>query len=181
MTVTDPNPYVGPRPFALGEQLYGRQREELDLLDLLIAERIVLVYSPSGAGKTSLLQAALIPRLEKEGFRVLPVIRVNGDPPVGIACNRYLASAMRSIDDAAVTDESLEKQNWYQFLNQLPQTSGKQTNHVLIFDQFEEILTVDPTNRAAKEEFFEAVGAALRDRKWWALFSMREDYLASLD
>ena len=52
---------------------------------------------------------------------------------------------------------------------------------VLIFDQFEEILTVDPTNLAAKYAFFAQVGAALRNRRRWALFSMREDYVAALD
>jgi hypothetical protein len=52
---------------------------------------------------------------------------------------------------------------------------------VLIFDQFEEILTVDPTDRLAKAEFFAQVGAALRDRRLWALFSMREEFLAMLD
>ena len=60
------NPYVGPRPFQTGETLYGRDREILELLDLLIAERIVLLYSPSGAGKTSLIQAGLLPKLEEE-------------------------------------------------------------------------------------------------------------------
>ena len=49
------NPYVGPRAFQDGETLYGRDREVAKLLNLLIAERIVLLYSPSGAGKTSLL------------------------------------------------------------------------------------------------------------------------------
>jgi len=57
---THPNPYIGPRAFRTGETLYGRDREVDELLDLLIAERIVLLYSPSGAGKTSLVQAALI-------------------------------------------------------------------------------------------------------------------------
>ena len=52
---------------------------------------------------------------------------------------------------------------------------------MLIFDQFEEILTVDPTDRAAKEAFFAQVGAALRDRHRWALFAMREEYPAGLD
>jgi len=76
-----PSPYIGPRAFKTGETLYGREREVMDLLDLLIAERIVLLYSPSGAGKTSLVQAALIPQLEAEGFAVLPVIRVSVEPP----------------------------------------------------------------------------------------------------
>jgi hypothetical protein len=43
------NPYVGPRAFKTGEHLYGRSRESSELVDLLIAERIVLLYSPSGA------------------------------------------------------------------------------------------------------------------------------------
>jgi len=55
------NPSVGPRSIGGKEhedkKLYGREREVDDLLDLVIAERIVLLYSPSGAGKTSLLQA----------------------------------------------------------------------------------------------------------------------------
>ena len=37
------NPYAGPRSFPRGEKLYGRQRETAELLDLLIAERIVLL------------------------------------------------------------------------------------------------------------------------------------------
>ena len=57
------NPYVGPRPFETGEPLFGRDRELRELLYLLSGERIVLVHSPSGAGKSSLIQAGLIPRL----------------------------------------------------------------------------------------------------------------------
>ena len=76
-----PNPYIGPRSFTTGETLYGRDRETQKLLNVLIAERIVLLYSPSGAGKTSLVQAALLPRLIEEGFAVLPVIRVSAEPP----------------------------------------------------------------------------------------------------
>jgi len=80
MTDTPPpraNPYPGPRAFQRGESLHGRDREVMELLDLLIAERIVLLYSPSGADKTSLIQAALIPELEREGFQVLPIMRVS--------------------------------------------------------------------------------------------------------
>jgi hypothetical protein len=97
---TRANPYVGPRAFQYGETLYGRPREVVELLDLLIAERIVLLYSPSGAGKTSLIQAALIPELEKEGFRVLPVMRVSLQPSLTLdtfpTANRYILSLLLS-------------------------------------------------------------------------------------
>ncbi|HEX7180799.1 MAG TPA: hypothetical protein VF756_03085, partial [Thermoanaerobaculia bacterium] len=53
------NPYVGPRPFELGERLWGRDEETAGLYYLLSAERIVLLHSPSGAGKSSLVQAGL--------------------------------------------------------------------------------------------------------------------------
>jgi|SRR5215831_18003134 len=88
------SPYVGPREFHYGEPLYGRDRETLKLLDLLIAERIVLVCSPSGAGKSSLIRAALTPKLEEENFTVLPVARVNTLAGAGVTVsNRYIQPA----------------------------------------------------------------------------------------
>ena len=51
--------YVGPRPFQEHEHLHGRDRESEDLVNLLLSERIVLLFSPSGGGKTSLIQASL--------------------------------------------------------------------------------------------------------------------------
>ncbi len=69
-------PFVGPRSFRFGEPLFGRDRELPKLLDLLIAERIVLLFSPSGAGKTSLIQAGLTTALREEGFLDLPIIGV---------------------------------------------------------------------------------------------------------
>src|SRR4051812_34009695 len=76
------NPFVGPRPLTPEDALYGRDREVEQLLDQLVADRIVLLYSPSGAGKTSLIQAGLVPRLREDGFTVLPVppVRVGFEP-----------------------------------------------------------------------------------------------------
>ena len=71
-----------------------------------------------------------------------------------------------------------------EYLMQRPRPVGEgdgRTSEVLIFDQFEEILTIDPTNQEDKSEFFAQVGAALRDRQRWALFSIREDYVGALD
>ncbi len=211
--------------------LYGRERETSKLLNLLIAERIVLLYSPSGAGKTSLVQAALIPQLEAEGFAVLPVIRVSVEPPLATAAdrrppatdgntqhatrntqqgqpttdngqrkgvlhtlpvdhghpvNRYILSALLSLEEGLPADRQLPVERLVQmtladYLHHREDDLEGSDGTVLVFDQFEEILTNDPADRATKEAFFAQVGAALRDRQRWALFSMREDYLAPLD
>ena len=80
------NPYVGPRPFERGDRgtFFGRTREARDLLALIMAERVVLFYAQSGAGKTSLLNTQIIPGLEDEGFYVLPVVRVGSELPPGL-------------------------------------------------------------------------------------------------
>lgn len=198
------NPYVGPRPFKTGETLYGRDGEVHDLSNLLIAGRIVLLYSPSGAGKSSLVQAGLIPGLLERGLFVHPTIRLSLDIPERVSqggdeANRYLLSTLLSLEGALEGEKRLS-------LEELPGLSldaylqsarerrlegqpTEQTNpegqvefgEVLIFDQFEEVLTLDPTDQASKQVFFQQVGEALRDRKRWALFVLREDYLAALD
>jgi WD40 repeat protein len=188
--MTIPNPYVGPRAFRTGEKIYGRDAELRDLLDLLIAERIVLLYSPSGAGKTSLIQAGLIPSLEEEKFRLLPTARVNLEPPATLPkdtpINRYVLSFLLSLEEALPDEKKKPLQELAgltvdEYLKQFPKQADDPDTVVVIFDQFEEILSLSPTDQDAKVEFFSQVGAALRSRRRWALFSMREDYVAALD
>jgi WD40 repeat protein len=184
-----PNPYVGPRAFAYGETLYGRDQELKDLSNLLIARRIVLLYSPSGAGKTSLIQAALIDKLRKgEGFRVLPVMRPGLEPPpdASVGANRYLLSVLMFLKEGLPKEKStplpdLAKLSLAEFLERNGPEPGESVHEVLIFDQFEEILTRDPTDEGAKKEFFQQVGEALQPKNRWALFAMREEYVAGLD
>src|SRR5262245_56419237 len=91
-------PFVGPRSFRLGEPLFGRDQEVRRLLNLLIAERIVLMFSPSGAGKTSLIQARLILALREEEFFDLPIIRVKQptliEAPGASRINRFVQSTL---------------------------------------------------------------------------------------
>lgn len=172
--VTGVNPFVGPRSFTRNEKLHGRDREIRELLDLLVADRIVLCYSPSGAGKTSLIQAGLVPRLEEEGFDVLPTIRLKHDP-ADAGVNRYVASAVGCVAAAAEAPGGSLRER----LSAVPVAEGR--TGVLVFDQFEEVLSLDPTDTDAKREFFVQLGDVLRDRRWWVLFAMREDFLAALD
>ncbi|NJO06999.1 MAG: ATP-binding protein [Chloroflexaceae bacterium] len=178
------NPYVGPRAFQEGERLYGRDQEVFHLLNLLIAERIVLLYSPSGAGKTSLLRAELIPRLQAEDFFVYPIIRINTEPAT--AANRYVLSTMLSLEERLPANEHLPLEqvrqlSLSQYLDLRRGVPAESDAQVLIFDQFEEVLTIDPANQEARAAFFAQLGEALRDQHRWALFAMREDFIAGLD
>jgi hypothetical protein len=189
-TAPSTNPYVGPRAYETGEVLYGRERELETLFAQLLSERIVLFYSPSGAGKTSLIRAALVPKLEATGFAVLPVIRVNreetGVPEIDQAVpNRYLRSCLHYLGESLPGDREppidVVSRGFADYLNWRRQQAGEPDREVLIFDQFEEIVTLDPTDQGAKSEFFAQVGEALRDERRWALFSLREDYIAALE
>ncbi len=228
MTGTRHNPYIGPRSFQTGEMLYGRDREVRDLIGLLLAERIVLLHSPSGAGKTSLVQAALLPTLRDKGFRILPIVRVNTEPPdlspqAPPPRNRYILSVLMALEEDVpeaqqIPLDDLAQMTLCDYLNHrlspehaygdVAVVSGEDGDEegdesgdedeepdpsevLLIFDQFEEILTIDPTSLEAKTDFFKQVGEALyqgrrqetmlQQGQRWALFSMREDYIAGLE
>ncbi len=186
------NPYVGARPYQQGETLYGRSREQRRLLNQLIADRIVLLNSPSGAGKTSLIQAALIPDLEAEHFLVLNVARVNAELPKELAgradVNRYLLSLLLSLDeDQGLTKgaeptplETLATTSLDAYLTKVEE-ANPQHSIVLIVDQFEEIVTVDPTDDVGRQVFFDQLSVALRNRRRWVLFAMREEFVTRLD
>ncbi|HEX3530230.1 MAG TPA: hypothetical protein VH988_24480 [Thermoanaerobaculia bacterium] len=186
------NPYVGPRAFLPGEPLFGRDREARELLALWLAERIVLLHSPSGAGKTSLIQALLLAALKSEEIEPLPVIRVSAeappkDCPEVRSANRYVLGALLSMDGARPAERQipLPELAALSLDAYLTRRAGEERFKgkpmALVFDQFEEILHLDPTDVGAKEEFFDQVGLALRNRDRWALFSMREDYVGALE
>ncbi len=192
-----PNPYVGTRPFKKGETLYGREQETSELLDLLIAERIVMLYSPSGAGKSSLLNAAILPKMEESGFEVLPAARVNHEPPPEAAenndFNRYIYSVLLCLEEGLPPEsrfppEELVTLRLKQYLArhreraiELDPAYDDSRARLLVLDQGEEVITIAPAAREQKQAFFNQLGEALRDRSIWLLFSLREDYVARFD
>ena len=88
------NPYVGSKPFEENDKDYffGREREWRDLLARVISRRVVVFYAQSGAGKSSLINARLLPGLRRTGFASLNVGRVSGE----------LADCVESVDNIFV-------------------------------------------------------------------------------
>jgi hypothetical protein len=93
-----------PRPFEKREEylFFGRDREARDLVSLIIANRVFVLYSQSGAGKSSLLNTKVTIGLEKEQCFVLPTARVQGKlPPNFRRISRY--PGLRSVRGAGTT------------------------------------------------------------------------------
>jgi hypothetical protein len=188
------NPYIGPRAFRTGEPLYARDRETRGLANLLVAERVVLLHAPSGAGKTSLIQAGLMPLLKQRRFRPTVPLRVNTPPPPDRPPrNPYLYSVALGLVGDQLDSEELAELPFDAVIEKIARQAGDEIP-VLIFDQFEEILTINPTDWENQTTFFRELGRALAPPRaadeggqgdgtgrLWALFSMREDYIGGLD
>ena len=209
------NPYVGPRPFATDEweRFFGREREARELFARVLAERLVLFYAQSGAGKSSLINTRLIPWLEDEGFFVLPVARVGGEiaPTIVGVENVFAFNVMLSLEQRGYDPQSLAALALTNFLSHLsvdedgryyydPNLSPQEEDapplhaaaedeqafveppHVLILDQFEEIVTTHPTHWMQRRLFFEQLAQAMADDPLlWVVLVVREDYVAALE
>lgn len=187
------NPYVGPRPYEQdeGSKFFGRDREANELFSLISAHPVVLFYSQSGAGKTSLLNAAIIPRLKSQGDVVAGVARVGGKLPKETdeerLLNVFVFNALLSLQgkEQQFPPERLSKMSLAEYLES--QDRGQQRQHfyplnVVFFDQFEEFFTSFPKRLRQQESFFVNVSKALEaDPLLRVVFAMREEYIAALD
>ncbi len=185
------NPYVGPRPYRRSDQhnFYGRDREARELRALIVAEREVLFYAQSGAGKTSLLNAVVIPALEERGFFVLPVARVGSELPQGVESqdvnNVFVFGALLTLAGEDVDPQTLLPHTLRSFLVERypePEDEFESQPLVLILDQFEEILTSHQDRWQDAEGFFRQVREALDTLpRLGVVFAMREDHVAGID
>lgn len=201
------NPYVGPRTFTYADRarFFGREREARELLSLITAERLVLFYASSGAGKSSLLHTRIIPGLAAKGFEVLPVGRVSGqflgDAP-GASPNPFVLSLALSLDQSDAQPQDLAPLPLADFLDGLVQQPNGDFAYeppgpdepeeaatsapplpprALFIDQFEEILTTHLGDWEKRADFFGQLRQALEaDPLLWVVLTMREDYVASL-
>ncbi len=72
------NRYPGTHPFTLEDQavFFGREDDVEELMQLVELEALTVLYGKSGLGKSSLIQAGLLPRLLRDINFKLEKIRV---------------------------------------------------------------------------------------------------------
>jgi formylglycine-generating enzyme required for sulfatase activity len=146
--------YPGVTPFEREQQhlFFGRDREIADLLRLVSLERLLVLFGKSGHGKSSLLNAGVLPRLGA-AFRgkscVALSIRLGAyakDQSLSPK-DMLLSELERACAPAAGTDfyERIPtgRTLWREFKRRQP-AGGSPAAFVLLFDQFEEFFLYPP-------------------------------------
>lgn len=189
------SPFVGPRPFEKedSDRFFGRTRETEELLSLIIAHRAVLVYAQSGAGKSSLLRAGVIKRLEEQQYQVLRSARVHGllpnDVPPESVQNIFVYYAVQYWAAPVPSGQSTKdhaKTTLSEFLKPrvAAPAAGEESSPplIVILDQFEEFFTTNQHRWQERRPFFDQLAQALQDLPTMkVVFVMREEYIAQLE
>ncbi len=193
-------PYRSLEPFRFADAgiLSARDREIERLVRLITMYRGVLLFGESGVGKTSLVNAGLLPRVIEEGFwphrarvQPLPGMEFSLEP---IACSdegegeAFLPSAFEGAGADGQLALAAET-----FVAAVSEASIKHGSILLVFDQFEELVTLNPRPHELSGQQTHMIDAIVRllrggtdrfvERDPLAvklLFSFREDYLAGL-
>lgn len=151
---------------------FGRGEEVETLYQYVNKNRLVLVYGPSGAGKTSLVQCGLGNRFEATDWAPFFIRR-------GKDINTTLRQAIqqsKALGGGPIEDDA-------QLLHALERISARYLRPVyLIFDQFEELLILGEEEEQA--QFLDTLEALLESPQAQScnlLFILREEYFARLE
>jgi hypothetical protein len=199
--------YPGVQPFGDDEiqrRLFrGREEEKYELLQLVLAERLVLLFARSGIGKSSLINAGLLEPLREQGYFPM-VVRVSGSPgnPMGCLYSGIKAAAEKTAEHGQIEYEPPESEwnkasLWHFFKTFELWKNDRLLSPVLVIDQFEELFTLHAV--AQRKQFIheladlvrgtrprvelDNIGTKLSDAPPEAkvVLALREDFYANLE
>jgi WD40 repeat protein len=179
-------PYPGLEAFTEEDAgvFFGREREISQLLDRVHPtlpdqqHRFVTVIGPSGVGKSSLVQAGLLPRLAQRRSRwvVVPPLVPEDQPTRNLA--RSLAAVLPgSKPDALAVDLEATPATLVRCVEELRAAQGGRSVPVLlVLDQAEELLT--RTGQQERTEFLSLLRQSLHDdARLWVVATLRSEFL----
>ena len=136
--------YPGVKPFETSEKdlFFGREKDIEDLLDYIWLEKIVVLFGKSGYGKSSLINAGILPEIEQEAVpiivRIGSYVAGQSAAPIESLRNKIEEVLQNNPEADFLENEKIPKNLW-QLLKR--KQTRKQRRFVFIFDQFEEFFT----------------------------------------
>jgi hypothetical protein len=160
-------PYRGLLPYDRDHEavFYGQERLTAELAGKITGTPIVMVTGASGAGKTSLLHAGLVPALVRgvqvPGSSPWPVVSLSATarPLTALAVG---LTSLGGRDPAAIRQTLADAPGEaHMLIREMLLAAGDPTRLVLIIDQFEQVFAADaPDERLERTAFIDAVCAA---------------------
>ncbi len=176
-------PYKGLRPYEEHDQnnFFGREAEKQILIDKILGNKLTLLFAASGVGKSSLLQAAVIPQLKAPAGENIDVVyhRDWFDNPA-TDLKQTLIDYLKQhgkMGDENPLDISLPLKDFFRL-----GTIFTSDPLVIILDQFEEFFGYQ-RYRESFQPFIKQLAAAILDRDTPTTFliAMREDFALELN
>ena len=149
----------------------GRE-EDVKRLRSKIAEdrcRLIVIHGQSGVGKSSILQAGLIPALEQETIKAKQVL-----PILLRAYTNWLGELAKALNVGTIHELFLRSTD--EIIKKLAENSTNNLLTVLIFDQFEEFFFVHQ-EQTERQAFYDFLRMCLTTKDVKIVLSLREDYL----
>lgn len=163
------NPWVGLRPFGVDDEelFFGRRREIQIVRNLVATLPTLIVYAPSGTGKSSLINAGLAPLLLADQTQVLVLINDPKDDVLATVRARLAESGWSVPEEVDLA--TLLHRHW----------EDTDRRVVVVVDQFEERLNAGTEH----EHLYDAAAtmAHTNSDAGCLVISIREDYLGNLE
>jgi len=140
--------YPGIEPFSIEQKevFFGRDLDIENLFNILINNKHVVLFAKSGLGKSSLINAGLVPKILETGAMDIYTIRIgNYQPNISLSPVETVKHFIENENgDTTILDKIISNENqlWYKLKSM--QLAGKKQVQLLIFDQFEELFSYPP-------------------------------------
>jgi len=177
-------PYKGLRPYEEIDQdnFFGRTVEKQILVDKILTNKLTLLFAASGVGKSSLLQAAVIPELKRPDRENLTVIYYKdwvNDPSVTL--KNTLFESLTQTQQLSASDMLAGMTTLPEFLHVGTLFIPNQPL-VIVLDQFEEFFNYQRYSQYFRP-FIQQLTQAILDHRTATVFviAMREDFALELN
>lgn len=146
--------------------------------------RLTVVHGPSGVGKSSLIQAGLVPALRKlihQSRSVVPVVIEHYEDWQGELAQKIQAafpqhSLLTTSQNVEVSESQPDVSLATKMLAQLRENDRQNLITVLIFDQFEEFF-FKHFDVSGRRQLYDFLRECLNTPYVWIFLSLREDYV----
>jgi uncharacterized protein YjbI with pentapeptide repeats len=175
------SPYKGLAAFteADADNFYGREEIVDRVAELVSQEPLVPIVGASGSGKSSLVQAGLIPKLRQDPNCKWQILTMRpGSKPFDALAQAIANSDCANLETIALDIELASKTD--ALTTKLAQIRTENHRLLLFIDQFEELFTqvADP---ASCQKFLESLADAVRNAPNFTLvFTLRDDFSPKL-